>query len=143
MEKVTSLFGNAQLFLRTAEHEMLKKLFVTQKLDLSVSQDPATVCERYTKELDREGIMDNRDTVFRRDGNRVAVEIGTQCPYRQTCTWIQEEGLRIHCFRAVALTEVLRLVLDRDFEGKLDSFGIPCKITLSPTRLDVHRDESR
>jgi len=42
-----------------------------------------------------------------------------------------DEDLPVHCIRALALTEMLRIQLGADYRWKLESFGQPCRISMT------------
>jgi len=137
IKKAAGLFGSAPVFLRTAEHEMLNKYFASNPEVLDGSANPAALCRSYTEHLDREGILDSRDTILSQQGDTIRVEIGVECPYRQTCTWVDEEGAEVTCFRAFGLAEMLRIAARRDYVETLHEFGVPCRVSLRPTGVEV------
>ncbi len=137
IKKAAGLFGSAPVFRRTAEHEMLKKYFASNPDALDGSADPAALFRSYTEHLDREGILDSRDTILSQKGGTIRVEIGVECPYRQTCTWVDEEGAQVRCFRAFGLAETLRIAARRDYVETLHEFSVPCRVSLRSTGMEV------
>ena len=131
MLKAADTIGNATLFMRTVEEEGLRKFLLTYMPQLETPDDPVEACRVYTKALDDSGLFDGSDTVFRGDGESVHAEIGDKCVYRRVCTMRHDEGLPVHCIRAYALAEILRIRLDADFDWKLVRFGRPCRIALT------------
>lgn len=124
-------FGNAPLFLRTVVEEGLRKFMLVNLPNFHASDHATEACDSFTKAADAAGLYDGTDTVFRGDADAVHVEIGDRCPYRRVCTARHDEGRQVHCLRAFALAEMLRIRLEADFNWKLDRFGRPCKFTLS------------
>src|SRR6266571_4047820 len=78
--------------------------------------DPADACRQYMQAGDEGGLFDSSDSVFRGDGDSVHAEIGDKCVYRRVCKMRHDEGLQVHCIRAFALAEMLRIRLDADFD---------------------------
>lgn len=130
--KTAGELGNTKVFMRTIEQEALGKFIESEARDLQMAPDAETACRAYMKDLDRRGIMDSGDLVCQSQGDQLRVQIGAGCPYRRTCDWIHEEGAPVHCFRAVALSEMLRITLKQVNGWTLDAFGVPCTITLKP-----------
>ncbi len=124
--------GNPQLFLRTVEQEGLRKFMLTNMPRFQAANNAVEACRGYTKEVDAEGLFDGSDTVFRGDNNEVHVEIGDACAYRRICTMRHDEGRPVHCIRAVALAEMLRIRLEANYDWKL-TFGRPCRIRMART----------
>src|SRR6266540_1803908 len=106
MLRASEMLGNAPLFLRTIEEEGLRKFLTTNMPRFQAPDDPAEACRQY-------------------------MQIGDKCVYRRVCTMRHDEGLPVHCIRAFALAEMLRIRLDADFDWKLERFGRPCRITLT------------
>ena len=131
MLRASERLGNAPLFLRTVEEEGLRKFLTTNMPQFQAPDDPAEACQQYTQAADESGLFDGSDSVFRADGDSVRAEIGDKCVYRRVCTMRHDEGLPVHCIRAFALAEMLRIRLDADFDWKLERFGRPCRITLT------------
>ncbi|MEK6986587.1 MAG: hypothetical protein AABX97_00650 [Candidatus Thermoplasmatota archaeon] len=125
--------GNPQLFLRTVEEKGLRKFMLTDMPRFEASNNATEACRAYTKEVDAEGLFDGSDTVFRGDDDEIQVEIGDRCAYRRICTMRHDEGRPVHCIRAIALAEMLRIRLDANFDWKLQSFGRPCHIRMART----------
>ncbi len=123
--------GNTELFVRSVEEEGLRKFMLIHMPKFQASSNATEACRAYTKEVDAEGLFDGSDTVFRGDDHEVQVEIGDRCAYRRVCTMRHDEGLRVHCIRAYALAEMLRIRLESDFDWKLEAFGRPCRIKLA------------
>ncbi len=126
--------GNAPLFLRTVEEEGLRKYLLINFPRFQPSSNATEACQQYTRAIDEEGLFTTSDSVFRGDADTVHAEIGDMCPYRRVCTMRHDERLPVHCIRAFALAEMLRIRLEADFDWKLERFGRPCRITLSRTR---------
>ncbi len=125
--------GNPQVFLRTVEEQGLRKFMLINMPQFQASNNATEACRAYTKEVDGEGLFDASDTVFRGDDNEIQIEIGDRCVYRRVCTMRHDEGRSVHCIRAIALEEMLRIRLDEDFDWKLQAFGRPCHIRMAPT----------
>lgn len=125
--------GNPDLFLRKMEEEGLRKFMASNLPEFHATQDPAETCRLYSAALDSAGMVDTSDTAIREDGRAVRIEIGPRCVYRSTCTRRHDEGSRVYCVRAYALAEMLRIRLEKDYEPKLEAFGLPCRIRLKPT----------
>ena len=126
--------------MRTIEQEALRKFFESEGAKPAVASDAATACRDYLADLDRRGIMSASDAEVGAQGERLHVTIGETCPYRKTCGWIHDEGGAVHCFRAVAMSEMLRIALRRSHAWTLDAFGLPCEITLRPLHLEADDD---
>lgn len=131
MLKAADALGNAPLFIRTVEEEGLRKFLLINMPQLQTPDEPADACRSYTQAVDESGLFDGSDSVFRGDAKAVHAEIGDKCIYRRVCTMRHDEGLPVHCIRAYALAEMLRIRLEADFDWKLDRFGRPCRVTLS------------
>lgn len=125
--------GNPQLFLRTVEEQGLRKFMLFTMPRFQASEDAMEACRAYTKELDAEGLFDGSDTTFREEDHQIHVEIGDHCAYRPVCTMRHDEGRPVHCIRAVALVEMLRIRLEADFDWRLQTFGRPCWIRINRT----------
>lgn len=123
--------GNVELFLRTMEEEALRKFLLANVPGFTGSASAIEACRGYSAELDANGLMDTSDTTFRGDDGSIRAEIGEKCAYRRVCTMRHDGGLPVHCIRALALAEMLRIRLDTDYEWKLESFGLPCRIRLA------------
>ena len=135
--KSTSELGTAGLFLRRTEEEAVSRFIETERMHLGRARDPEQAIRSYLRVLDERGIMDERDVSLHRDGDRVGLEIGPLCPYRTVCGWINAEKPLQRCFRAIAFAEFLRGCTGRHYEGTLDAFGLPCQVTLAPSRIEV------
>lgn len=131
MLRAAESLGNAPLFLRTVEEEGLRKFLLANTPTFQGSDNITQACDEYTKAADGAGLLDGSDTVFRGDSDTVHAEIGDHCPYRRVCTLRHDEGRPVHCIRAFALSEMLRIRLEADFDWKLTRFGRPCRITLA------------
>jgi len=134
MLKAAETLGNVSLFMRTVEEQGLRKFLLINIPQLHTPDDPVEACRVYTASADESGLFDGSDTRFRKDGDSVRGEIGDRCVYRRVCTMRHDEGLPVHCIRAFALAEMLRIRLETDFDWKLERFGPPCRITLSPPK---------
>lgn len=135
--KASSDLGAAGVLLRRIEEEAVSKFLGHEHIDLGSTSDPEEAIHRYMEALDRRGMMDADAIVTRRERDAVHVEIGLACPYRTVCEWAESEHRLRRCFRATAFSEVLRRTTGRLYEERLDSFGVPCRITMSPSRLEV------
>ena len=140
MLKAASQFGNQAVFLRVVQNAMFRKFLATSQLGLRPGVSPIEACRTYTGFLTREGIVEAGDASFGQRDERIVGEIGESCPYRQTCTWVHEEGMPVYCFRAAALAEMLRITTKQVFEPRLEAFAIPCRIALAPTHMEVSVD---
>ena len=130
MLRASEFLGNPHVFLRTVVEASLRR-HMADYVRFHASDNATETCAEFTKGLDRSGIVDASDSVFRGDANRVDVEIGDRCPARRVCTARHDEGLPVHCLRAYVLAEMLRIRLDEDFDWKLNRFGRPCKATIT------------
>ena len=131
MLRASESLGNAHLFLRTVVEAGLRRYMSDHLPAFHASDNAAEACSEFTIAIDRAGLVDGSDTVFRGDANRVDVEIGDRCPFRRVCTSRHDEGLTVHCLRIYVLAEMLRIRLDADFEAKLNRFGRPCRATIT------------
>jgi hypothetical protein len=131
MLRASESLGNANLFLRAVVEAGLRRHMTDHLPSFRASDDITETCAEFTKAIDRAGLVDRSDTVFRGDANRVDMEIGDACPCRRVCTARHDEGLTVHCLRVYVLAEMLRIRLDEDFEGKLIRFGRPCRATIT------------
>ena len=138
--KAASQFGNQAVFLRVAQSAMFQRFFAASELRLPKEASVLEVCRAYTKSLIRNGIIEKGDVSFAQRDERIVGEIEESCPYRQTCTWVHGEGLPVYCFRATALTELLRITTKQEFDSRLESFGVPCRIALVPSHLEGSSD---
>lgn len=125
--------GNAPLFIRTVEEKGLRKFLIENMPAFQPSDNAHEACVAYSRAAEARGLFEP-DSTFRGDADLVQGEIGDACPYRRVCTIRHDEGLPVHCLRAFALAEMLRIRLDADFDWKLTRFGRPCKITLKRAR---------
>lgn len=133
MLRAAESLGNAPLFMRTVEETGLRKFLLQSMPTFQASDNATEACEAYTKAGDASGFFESRDATFRGDADSVQGEIGDLCPYRGVCTLRHDEGLPVHCIRAFALSEMLRIRLEADFDWKLTRFGRPCRIKLTRT----------
>src|SRR6266498_705358 len=117
MLRASERLGNAPLFLRTIEEEGLRKFLTTNMPQFQAPDDPAEACRQYMQAGDEGGLFDGSDSMFRGDGDSVHAEIGDKCIYRRVCTMRHDEGLPVHCIRAFALAEMLRIGLDAALGG--------------------------
>lgn len=134
MLRAADTLGNAPVFLREVEEEGLRNLMLLNMPKFRASDNATEACAAYTKEVDEEGMFDASDTVFRGEGHSVHAEIGDRCAYRRVCTMRHDQGLPVHCIRAYALAQMLRIRLDAEFEWKLERFARPCRITITRAR---------
>jgi hypothetical protein len=133
MLRASESLGNAPLFMRAVEEAGLRKFLLANMPKFQSTDNATETCAAYTRAADEEGLYNSADSTFRGDDNTIRAEIGDQGPYRRVCTMRHDEGLTVHCVRAFALAEMLRIRLDADFDWKLDRFGRPCRITLTRT----------
>ena len=133
MLRAAESLGNAPLFLRSVEEEGLRKFLLIEMPKFKASANAKEACEVYTKSIDEGGLFATTETTFTGDEDTVQAEIGDLCPYRRVCTMRHDERHPVHCIRAFALAEMLRIRLDADFDWKLDRFGRPRRVTLSRT----------
>ncbi len=135
MLKACSYFGTAGLFVRKAEEESVSKFLENERILLGRVRDSAQALRRYFRMLDERGIVDQGDIAIRKEKDPLRIEVGASCPYRTVCEWADREQRLPRCFRAIAFAEVLRRSTGRPYEGLLDRFGLPCHLTLAPSRL--------
>lgn len=131
MLKAADTLGNTEVFLRTVEEEGLRQFMTFNMPNFRPEGTATETCRAYTAEVDKDGLFDGSDTVFRGDDQTIHVEIGDRCVYRRVCTLRHDEGLPVHCIRGYALGEMLRIRADADFKSKLEAFGRPCRITMT------------
>lgn len=137
MLKAAETLGSVEVFMRVAEEAALKRFFLMERRGFRPTTDPRATIIAYTQRLGAEGILDETDLTARTDGDKVHVEIGAKCPYRKTCTRRRDEEASVYCFRARALSEMLRITQAKHYDWRLESFGVPCQITLAPSHLEV------
>ncbi len=140
--KTSAELGNAPVFLRSVQEDSIRKLLENENLSFGGARDPVEVLRIYNEHLDGMGIIDAKDVRTRGDGDGLEVTVGASCPYRSVCDWIHDDGATPPCFRAVALSEVLRLASRRQYDGRLMRFDLPCHITLKPIRMEAPDDGS-
>ncbi len=133
---MTETLGNTRSFVRALQESTIEKLLDTQGLDVTQDMDAAEILRRYNQQLDERGILDADDLAYHRKGAAMTVTVGRTCPYRTTCDWLKEDGIRPPCFRAIAMGELLRLVSHHAFDAKLTRFGVPCQLTLKRGPLE-------
>lgn len=131
MLRAAEATGTAESFLRTMEEENLRKFMLANLPGFHAGEKALDACRAYTAELDASGLMDAMDTTFRGDDGTIRGEVGESCVYRRVCTMRHDESLPVHCIRALALAEMLRIRLDADYPPKLDEFGVPCRFRLT------------
>ncbi len=136
--KSCSDLGTTDVLLRKIEEEAVSKFLNHEHIELGHVRDPEEVIRRYMHALGERGMMDERAVATRPAGAQVHVEIGRACPYRSVCEWANAEHLLERCFRAMAFTEILQRCTGRRYEGTLDAFGVPCKVTMSRSQLERH-----
>lgn len=129
--------GNWRVFLRSTLEEGVRSLVERQGFRTRAFRDAEDACRAYVSFMDGLGAHDATDTTIRAEGPRIRAEIGAGCPYRMTCTTVHDEGDAVLCFRAIALAAMLRLTLDQEVRWSLDSFGLPCRVTLVPPASEV------
>ncbi|OGS60053.1 MAG: hypothetical protein A3K59_08970 [Euryarchaeota archaeon RBG_19FT_COMBO_69_17] len=129
MMRASDALGNTPLFLRSIEEEGLRKFMGVNMPRFHATDDAVQACRAYTAEVDAEGLFDGSDTSFRGTDDALVGEIGSDCIYRRVCTLRHDEGLPVHCIRAFALEEMLRIRLDEEYDWKLERFGVPCRIS--------------
>lgn len=131
MLRTAESLGNAELFLREVEEEGLRKFMLVNMPKFMGSDSAVDTCRSYTKEVDVGGLFDGSDTSFRGDDETIQAEIGARCTYRRVCTLRHDEGLPVHCIRAYALAEMLRIRLDADYDWMLEGFDVPCRVRMT------------
>ena len=131
MLRASESLGNTPVFLRTVEEAGLLRFMLVNMPEFRASADPVEACRAYTEAVDRAGLFDGSDTAFRGDNGSVEAEVGDRCVYRRVCAMRSDEDLPVHCIRALALTEMLRIQLDADYRWKLESFGRPCRFSMT------------
>lgn len=134
--KVTTDLGNTRVFLRALQEEMFQKLLETRALEVSKEMDPVDILRRYNRQLDDRGILDADDVAYHRKGSQLNVTVGETCPYRVTCDWLHSDGIPLPCFRAIAMGELLRIVTQHAYPGRLSRFGVPCQLTFTRGALE-------
>ena len=135
--QTSNRLGNGEVFLRTVEEISVRKLLEEGSVRLSPTDDPVEIIRTYNEHLDETGILDAGDVEYGSDAEGIQIAMGESCPYREVCDWILAEGGTTPCFRSVALREVLRLATNKTYDGRLRSFGTPCRITLSRVRWEA------
>ena len=140
--KTAAELGNAKVFLRSVQEDSIRKLLQNEHLAFGDARDPCEILQRYDRHLDSMGIIDHDDVRYAADGAGLRVTVGASCPYRSFCNWIHDEGATPPCFRAVALSEVLRIVGKRHYDGRLTRFDVPCRLTLKPMEMEAVDDGS-
>lgn len=138
MLKTSSDLGAEGVFLRNAEEAAVQKFLEVGHLDLGDVRVPEEILEAYHRAMEERGMLDRTAITMRRDGERLRFEIGQACPYRTVCGWAHAEGRLRRCFRTLAFAEVLLRQTGRVWDGTLEEFGIPCRVSVSPSRLEVH-----
>jgi len=131
--------GNAEVFMRKVQEVGIRRFLEVEGLRFEGLKDPLAVCRRYTEQLDDLGVMDASDVGYAAEGDALRLTIGATCPYRETCDGIHARGEPVHCYRATAFAEMLRIVLDRDYDPAPVVFGLPCRVQLLPMRLEAFR----
>lgn len=140
--KTAAELGNAPVFLRSVQEDSIRKLLQNEHLEFGGARDPIEILRIYDRHLDSMGILDRADVGYATDGAGLRVTVGGSCPYRSICNWIHEEGSAPPCFRAVALSEVLRIIAKRQYDGRLARFAVPCHILFQPVSLEAASDGS-
>lgn len=135
--KASSDLGTTGVFLRKVEEYAISRFLEQEHVELGRIPDPAEAIRRYMHALGERGMMDEQAVTTRMDGQRVRVEVGLACPYRSVCEWANGEHSLERCFRATAFKEILQRCTGRRYEGTLEVFGVPCRVTLSRSRLEV------
>ncbi|OGS48468.1 MAG: hypothetical protein A3K68_07980 [Euryarchaeota archaeon RBG_16_68_13] len=138
--KAAEELGQTDVFLREVEEEALRKFFAGEGCDFHPPQDLREAILGYTRFVSKLGIVEETDLVARNDAGAVSVEVGVECPYRRTCEMRHEADERVHCFRAVAFTEMLRQRLHTAVHWKLERFAVPCHIRITPSPLKAGTD---
>lgn len=135
--KVSSELGNARAFLREVQEETIRKLVEDEDLSFPEGGDPLEVLQVYNRRLDERGILDADDIAYHGKGPHLTLTIGASCPYRGACNWLHEEHVPLPCFRANAMSELLRLAGRQSYDGTLTRFGVPCHLTLKRAALEA------
>jgi hypothetical protein len=135
--KTAGDLGNARVFLRSVQEDSIRKLLENEQLAFGTAQEPIEILRIYDGHLDSMGILDRADVRYEPDGVDLRVTVGASCPYRSICNWIHEEGTTPPCFRAVALSEVLRIVGKHHYSGRLERFDVPCQLTFKPNAMEA------
>lgn len=138
--KTASQLGNVRLFLRAVQEESIRKFLKDNPIPFQEETDPVQILRAYNERLDRQGVLDAGSLQYEPDRDGFLVSVGSTCPYRSTCTWIHDERGTLACFRAIAMGEVLRIVAHRTYEGALDRFGDPCRLSFKLTHMEVSDD---
>ncbi len=133
--KASQELGTSELFVRKIEEAAVDKFVEEEHAGSRHFTDPAHAIRAYVQLLDDRGMMEASAATVRGDGERAKVEIGAACPYRAVCNWVHSEGHLSRCFRATAFVEYLERSMGRRYDPTLDEFGVPCKITLSPSKF--------
>ncbi len=139
MVKVAGELGNTRSFLRSLQEATIVKLLDTQPLEVTRDMSPIEILQRYNRDLDDRGILDDDDVAYHKTGTAFTTTVGQTCPYRTTCDWLYEDGIPLPCFRAVAMGELLRLVAHHAFDARLTRFGVPCHLTFK--RVAIEEDD--
>lgn len=137
MLKTSSDLGTEGLFLRKTEEAAVDKFLDEVGLSLGRSHDPEQIIEAYHRGMEERGMLNRAAIAIHMDGERLRFEIGQACPYRTVCGWAHAEGRLRRCFRTLAFAEVLRRATGRVWDGTLEEYGIPCRVSVAPTRLGV------
>ena len=135
--KTARSLGNWRVFLRSTLEEGVRSLLEAQAFPAHRFQSAEEACQAYVDFMDRLGAHDAQDTRIRGEGAKIRAEFGPLCPYRTTCTIVHGEGSSVLCFHAIALEALLRIILEEDVRWTLDSFGLPCRVTLTPSHEEV------
>jgi hypothetical protein len=138
--ETASQLGNAGLFLRATQEASIRKFLKEERLVFGDAKEPSQILRQYNERLDQRGVLNADDIQYREASDGLRLSVRTTCPYRSACNWIHDDGGTVACFRAIAMSEVLRLATRRSYEGILHSFGAPCQLSFKDDRLGAARD---
>lgn len=138
--KTAEELGNARVFLRAVQEDSIRKFLENERVSFGKPCDPLELVRSYDRHLDAMGILEASDIDYRTEGEALEMTVGATCPYRSACNWLNDDGATPPCFRAVALSEVLRIAGRRRYEGKLRTFSVPCRLTFSPIGMEATDD---
>lgn len=129
--------GYEKVFLRRAGEEAVGKMIEVEGIRPPGDLDPLGILRAYLGALGGDDLTSPSDVAAHADGERLHVEIGSRCPCRPACEWMQSEGMPVVCIQATAIAGALRQMGQHDFKCALDSIGVPCRVTMAPVRFEV------
>lgn len=135
--KASAALGTEGVLLRKVEEAAVTRFLEDAHVDLGRARTPEEIIRNYSRAAHERHLADQGAIAMRADGDRLRFEIGQACPYRTVCGWAHAEGRLQRCFRTLAFAEVLTQRTGRVWDGTLEEFGMPCRSTVSPTRLEV------